>query len=61
MQSSASIVLGRSPRISLAALASLSEKHLGASLQPVPGFSQRKTSVAGSKSSYPGSWRRTCT
>eukprot|EP00969_Alexandrium_andersonii_P186461 8238565-Alexandrium_andersonii.AAC.1 len=50
MQSSASIVLGRSPHMSLVTLASLSEKHLGASLQPVPGFSQCRTPVAGSKS-----------
>eukprot|EP00969_Alexandrium_andersonii_P285110 12604027-Alexandrium_andersonii.AAC.1 len=34
VQSPASIVLGRSPRVSLVTLASLSEKHLGASLQP---------------------------
>eukprot|EP00969_Alexandrium_andersonii_P000221 10154-Alexandrium_andersonii.AAC.1 len=50
VQSSASIVLGRSPHVPLVALASLSEKRRGASLQPVPGFSQRRTSVAGPKS-----------
>eukprot|EP00969_Alexandrium_andersonii_P292890 12944448-Alexandrium_andersonii.AAC.1 len=61
MQSSASIVLGLSPHMSLVTLASLSKKHRGASLQPVPGFSQCRTSMAGSKFSYPGSCRRTCT